>query len=333
MSRLLSGTGLGLIAMALLTGGCSSKSPALFVDLDRIEAQSPPIPPSAFVTQGLMGMAGQASELPGLPAQITLSDDSKALSQEAWSEVQASRERLFQDLKTKLGRSYLAEVQSLRDEKREELEKKHEARLEKAWNEIRIKFEKLSAQTGPLVHRLSWLSGFPDPDPGSRRKSTSDKLRQGELDEAAALRKQISALEAQYRLEVKSLLKGLEADKDSTLISLIEQEKREDANLLRQAEAEAKRRAAQALSAISESAFSPEGSLPAQPPVKVQGPDVRAKSPTDWSSSPRSPWPLRDRLKDEAMIYIRLKGGKVASTPKGAQDVTKEFLAWRRSRN
>lgn len=268
----------------------------------------------------------------GLPAQITLSDDSRELSRQAWDEVQASRDRLYQDLKAKLSRSYLAEVRGLREDKRKELEEAHIRSLDSAWKGIREKFDDLSKKTGPMNYRLSWLSGFPDPDPSSRRRSVSDKLRQAELDEAAKIRTRVKELEDQYRLEVRSLLAGLQAEKDSALNRMTEEENRQDADLVRQADAEAKRRAAQALSAIAETDFQPQGILPAQPSIRVQDPGVKATSATDWSSESRSPWPLNERLKDEAMIYIRLQGGIFSPGPEGARDVTREFMAWRRSR-
>ena len=333
MPRPLPGISLGLCAAALLAGGCSVDKPqALFVDLDRLEALAPPAPAGIFSTPGLQGLKASSGSLAALPEQITLSEDSRALSQEAWREVQASREKLFQDLKRKLTLTYLSEVQGLRDEKRLELAEREQERLEKVWLVIRSKFEALAAKTGPLTFRLSWLSGFPDPDPNSRRRSTQDQLRQAQLAESAELRKQIKGLEDAYRDEVKALLANLAAESDSALAKVIEEEKLQDGDLIRQAEAEARRRAAQALSAISESAFTPESSLPAQPAALAQGAAAQAKRPQDWRSESRSPWPLRARLKDEAMIFVRLQGGTWSSTSKGAKDATQEFLKWRRSR-
>jgi len=328
-----SGISLGLAAMAVLGGGCSGPKPErLYVNLAALESQIQSPPGPGFRTLGQKGLPSASSELPGLPAQITLSDDSRELSKEAWDEVQASRDRLYKDLKAKLTRSYLAEVRGLREEKRKDLEAAHAKKLDLAWEGIRQKFDGLSKQTGPLMYRLSWLSGFPDPDPSSRRRSVSDKLRQAELEEAAGIRAKIKGLEDQYRLEVKSLLASIQTERDSILNTLMEEESRQDAGLVRQADAEAKRRAAQALSAIAETDFQPQGVLPAQPSLSVQDPGIKAKPATDWDSAPRSPWPLNARLKDEAMIYIRLQGGVFSPTSEGARDVTREFLAWRRSR-
>lgn len=333
MSRLLPGISLGFCASVFLAGGCSvNKPPLLFVDLDKIEALSPAMPPGSFTTQGLKGLKASSGALAALPEQITLSEDSRALSQDAWREVQASRERLFQDLKKKLTLTYLAEVQGLRDERRLELAQKELEKLDKVWEQIRIKFEAMAAKTGPLTYRLSWLSGFPDPDPRSRRRSFVDDQRKAQLEESAAIRKEIQELETVFRQEVRALLTNLEAEKDSALAQVIEQENLQDADLARQAETEARRRAAQVLSAISESAFTPEGSLPAQPAVAAQGASAQAKRPQDWQSPARSPWPLRARLKDEAMIFVRLQGGAWSATSKGAKDSTQEFLEWRRSR-
>jgi len=333
MKLLPSGICLGLAATAVLGGGCSGSRPErLYVNLSAAASQIQDQPGQAFRTFGQKGLPGVAAELPGLPAQITLSDDSRELSREAWDEVQASRDRLYQDLKAKLTSSYLAEVRGLREEKRMDLEEAHAKKLDSAWEGIRKKFDELSKQTGPLMYRLSWLSGFPDPDPSSRRRSLSDKLRQAELEEAAKIRTKIKELEDHYRLEVRSILAGIQAEKDSVLNRLVEEENRQDADLVRQADAEAKRRAAQALSAIAESDFQPQGVLPSQPALKVQDPGVKPKPATDWDSPPRSPWPLNARLKDEAMIYIRLQGGVFSPTAQGAKDVTQEFLAWRRSR-
>lgn len=333
MQRLLPRLSLGLCATALLAGGCSvNKPPLLFVDLDRLEAIAPAVPSDGFATRGLKGLKAISGSMAALPEQITLSEDSRALSQEAWREVQASREKLFQDLKRKLTLTYLSEVQGLRDEKRLELAEKELEKLERVWEVIRGKFEILAAKTGPLTYRLSWLAGFPDPDPNSRRRSLVDELRKAQLEESAELRKQIKALEDSYRAEVRALLANLEADNESALAQVIEQEKLQDGDLIRQAETEARRRAAQVLSAISESAFTPESSLPAQPASLAQGAAAQAKRPQDWRSEYRSPWPLRARLKDEAMIFVRLQGGAWSPTAKGAKDATQEFLKWRRSR-
>lgn len=333
MKLLPSGISLGLAAIAVLGGGCSGPKPEkLYINLSAAASQIPAPSGPGFRTFGQKGMPSASSQLPGLPAQITLSDDSRELSKEAWDEVQASRDRLYQDLKAKLTRSYLAEVRGLREERRKDLEEAHAKKLDLAWEAIRGKFDELSKQTGPMMHRLSWLSGFPDPDPSSRRRSASDKLKQSELEEAATIRGKIKELEERYRLEVKSLLAGVQADKDSVLNRLLEEEGRQDAGLVRQADAEARRRAAQALSAIAETDFQPRGVLPAQPALTAVDPGIKARPATDWAAPPRSPWPLSERLRDEAMIYIRLQGGVTSPTPDGARDVTQEFLAWRRSR-
>lgn len=333
MSRPLPGIILGLCASVLLAGGCSvSKPDLIFVDLDKIEALSPAAPVGTFATQGLKGLKASTGSLAALPEQITLTEDSRALSQEAWREVQASREKLFDDLKKKLTLTYLSEVQGLRDEKRRELAEKEVEKLEKVWDQIRAKFEALARKTGPLNYRLSWLSGFPDPDPNSRRRVFGNEMRQAQLEESAKIRTEIRALEAAYREEVRALLATVAADNDAALAQIIEQEKLQDGDLIRQAETEARRRAAQVLSAISESAFTPESSLPAQPAALASGVGAQPKRPQDWSSEFRSPWPLRARLKDQAMIFVRLQGGTWSSTSKGAKDATQEFLEWRRSR-
>ncbi len=333
MSSPLPGIILGFCATVLLAGGCAvSKPPLMFVDLNRLEALSTPAPHGVFATQGLKGLKASSGLLPALPEQVTLSEDSRALSQEAWREVQASREKLFEDLKKKLTLTYLSEVQGLRDEKRRELAEREIEKLEKVWEVIREKFEVLASKTGPLNYRLSWLAGFPDPDPNSRRRVFSNEMRQAQLEESAEIRKEILKLEAAYRDEVKGLLASLAAENDAALAQVIEQEKLQDRDLVRQAETEARRRAAQALSAISESAFTPESSLPAQPAASAQGVAAEAKRPLDWRSEFRSPWPLRARLKDEAMIFVRLQGGSWSSSAKGAKDATEEFLEWRSSR-
>jgi hypothetical protein len=54
-------------------------------------------------------------------------------------------------------------------------------------------------------------------------------------------------------------------------------------------------------------------------------PSRAVKRDEDWTQTP-------DRLREEAVLFAKLKGGRLSDGRAGAQDMTVEFLAWRRGR-
>lgn len=317
-----------LLACAPFLAGCGEPDE---VWIDTSQALVPEPPPLAATAPALPAIPGARNELPPIEKQSLVASDVRSLTRAALEKARASQENLFQELRDRLAETYRAELEGVRQQTIIEVIKQYDEDLTKAFEDIRARFEAHALEIGPLVHRLSWLAGFPDPDPRNRRNPRGTYIEKKEAEEAAKIRPEIDRLRAEYRAEVEEILSRLALDLRADLESLAEEAGDKDREALLRAEREAREQASVGLARLEESAFDARKVLEAVPGVVVEREPVPAKPAEVWRAQNRDLYPQEERLKSEALIFARSRGWRLSTMKRGVPDRTQEFLEWRKS--
>lgn len=320
-----------LILWTVLLGaaGCGPRPETVWIDLSRVpvpdESAYRPLPSGTPTPVPSDELAIEAQ-----PARRVFSGGGEATAEYALEAVKRNQQRALEQLMVRLRRSALAEVSALEREREAELDQSYAANLDSAFDGIQAEFERYASKAGPRWRELAWRAGFPDPDPASKRPPRRPtRNAQENFDRARELRGELRALSADYRSSVTQSLDELEATLRKQRTGLAA----EMAQLRAEREAEAIRQARQIVDAsvadLEQSLINPNATLwPTIGSVaKLEGVPAPPKPVLPRSS----PDPHRPKwLKDQASLFARMEGYRLADEPGRARNATEEFLEWRK---
>ncbi len=247
-------------------------------------------------------------------------------------EVEAAQEASLAKLRRKLSEVYRREADRFARAQIRALGDPYKNALESLYPAYRKKFEAYAEKRSYPAARLAFAVGGKDPNKEDEAPPPGlTPLAKYFYDQASAARKEIKALDAQFKIVEDELLANVDASgSDAKAATLAAIEANRDA-LNRQALAEATLpTGASGREAIRLSlARSGVATVPAVGARSVTVPAVAAPPPAPRVESPQALVDARARLLGEARIWASLKG--VRLDPKG-RDATAEFVRWKDSR-
>jgi hypothetical protein len=243
--------------------------------------------------------------------------------------MKKSEDQAVLELTRRLRETYLVEVRRIEQERLADLDPTKKAYTKVVFDRIRQIFDAYANKRGPLVIRLSFLVGFPDPDPASTRVPDSSRpLQKKRFDESKRLREQIVLLDKQYDASVVNELNSLRESNEEAFTRLkvdIEElrskaeqqaidEARKQINTNRD---EVRSLIIDSPSVVLESVGKKKVAFaPASKPKMLKTPAVNLSDG-------------REEIKVDLDIWMAQKGYVLGSREKGV-DVTLEFILWRK---
>jgi hypothetical protein len=278
------------------------------------------------------GLAPLSGSLEPIAERQIVTEDAAQQVRLAIAKIIEDQQELFADLRKRLYDQLAAEI-------RVEGNAKRDAMIAAYQEQVAIGLDKLSQMladhakiVGPKWHRLAWLSGFPDPDPLSRRRAREgDFIAEQRLAEAKRLREEIKLLQADFDARSKSILDdlrdGLRVDEAVLADDIAEQ--------IEAAKTEADRQAQEAAVAavkdVEQSALDLDNRVEAVPGKTSTTPAISGAPAERWTN-PAASFADRERLQALARVFAAAHGWKLAEKPAGATDRTKEFNDWLKKR-
>ncbi len=317
------------LAIALWSAGCSTGSPLIYVDLDAVPNASLESPRRASVA------------VPPFPAPVDLALAEPARLELEFLEVRASMQQRIE--------AYLDQIRDAESERRREMVRiassermaaerrtairEYEAfaveSFTAAMARLRERLVAYGDEVGPKLVQTVNLGYHPEPETwgeppqGAVAKERFESARQlwMEIQEARRLYDRDAGLIlAQHYEESDAFL----TERLAELEGRRELQERQIDLSGSLATAETIRSGAEALRTTPpplRAADRPQPSLPGPEGVKTR----RMPAEEDWSLS-------QGRLREEAALFAKLRGGRIADRPEGARDMTEEFIVWRTGR-
>lgn len=318
-------TSLAVIAIvALGISGCARDPELVWVDLSETEPES-----TRFVRVPTRpGLQPEGGSLEAMPEQSLAIGDSEETIRLAIAQIKEDQQLLFLDLKEKLFEQLRAEVRTANNSQREQVIAEYQAAFAEALEEISVMFASHAEIVGQKWHRLSWLAGFPDPDPRSRRiPREGDHIGEQRIDEAKRLREEIALLEEQFRAQTDEILNSLRDGLRADVAAIADELETEIAKARDQADAQAREASLKAIQDVDESALNLEEKLPALPGTTTVPRAVPGTRAETWSTQETN-FSRKQQLRSLARLYAASVGAKLAESPQGAADHTQEFWNW-----
>lgn len=324
-----------LLGIALIGLGCQAAHKRVYVDMEAVLAGykfSPlpyerlPKPPS--------GSPASTVSIPAVPGRTIVVQGSS--QSKANATLQENRQEAVRQLTRILAKRYTREVEAEGAELIRGLEPKKLRAMEAARGRILEAFNAYAQKRGVRLAQLTSLVGFPDPNPTSAPPSQSiPAFAKARLQEAADLRIQIRELDRAYEAELGDILASVGREYDVNLTDVrAEIEARRVAGLGR-AEREAMAEAASTYKALAPLLMgSTQMTLAPQPAESVTLPAV--SGPEKAPEVRQQSLSLQQRkaiLKSQALMWAGLRGYELSPTPGGAEDLTLEFIGWRKEQN
>lgn len=324
------------LAAILLSGlGCqATPHKRVYVDLEAVLAsykasplpsKPPPRPPG--------GLPAKTVGLPPVPGKtIIVEGTTTAQAQRLLDE---NRRKAVRELTRLLAQRYVREVERAGAERIRALEPGRQTAMERAEQLLRAEFEAYADKRGDRVARLTSIVGFPDPNPLSLPPSQPvPAFVQRSLDEAAALRKEIHALDEAYDARAGEILAQVGKQYDVDLTSERVAIERDRAAALARAEQEATNEATETYKALAPLLMGSAGiNLPGQPGQSVTLPAVPPPSAApDVRERTLSLQERRTILTSQLQIWLALNRYELADRPQGDNDATAQFVRWRQER-
>lgn len=326
-----------LLFVGLICAGCSSRQPAVFVDLGEIEA-SPP----AAVSQSGPEVAPSLIAVPEYQASVrpfsgNLEEQDGPLERlvAARADLEENRVRALRSLEDRLFRSYQRDLDGLAAEQALEWAEWVDEVTHRADADLRARFEQYGFANGPLLARVAFLTRFPLPDvmalPNPPAEHVWARMRVEEARFKFALMK---SLEEGYRQDVERIEWWMEEQLDAKRLaqsvqmteqtSMYQERARSEAGVAFQSTAE------DFESRLAESSVLPFRALPSKAiSLESASPPTVPRWGQDPVTSQRDP---REELDHDLRIWARLRGFRLVSSPREGRNATTEFLEWRKSR-
>lgn len=316
------------LAIALWSAGCSTGSPLIYVDLDAV--------PEATIE----APAPRTLSLPPFPARVEVALPSVDRLDTEFQDVREAMQGRIE--------AYLGEIRDAESERRREMvriattermaaERRAAVRAYEAFAvesfgvamaRLRDRLVAYGEEVGPLLVQTVNVGYHPEPETWG--EAPTNPVAREHYETARRLWTEIREARRRYDRDADAIIAQHYEESDAFLTERLaeiesrrELQERQVGLLGGLATAETIRGEAQALSA----APPPErGTRPA--PASVTPPAAGARAvPRDeaWTQT-------RERLREEVALFAKLRGGRLSDRPTGAQDMTKEFMAWRAGR-
>lgn len=316
-----------VLVLGLATSlGCAPRPERVSIDLSAVprpQVEAPPIRSTVIEP----GPGPVVAKLPDLPARNVFVGSGQELAERAVAEARKNQEAAYRQALEQLRAAYRAEATSEQNDLLSSRRRLFEARYKGVYEALRTLFEEHADKVGPLWTRLSVLRGFPVPPGKARPTAEATFFGRDENKEAEELKKQIAALDLEYRTEVGRRVEALRHEwrgihtelEAGRIVALDAAEQR--------AIDDARKLVTDILKGLEQSMIKDVQRLPAIPgaTVRIDGLSVRQPQFPDRQSVV---WAERDRLKRRAGLFARVSGYRLVDAAPGVKDVTKEFLEW-----
>jgi hypothetical protein len=322
------------LGLALMGLGCQAPHKRVYVDFDAVLAgyRSVPLPAGKLPTPP----AGEPAATLSLPRvegrTIVVQGGTESKANAA---LELNRQEAVRQLTRILAKRYTREVDLEGAELIRGLEPLKLKAMEAARERILTAFRAYAEKRGVRLAQLTSIVGFPDPNPESLPPSQSiPAFARKRLQDAAELRKEISQLDAEYSHDLNDILASVGREYDVNLTDVrLDIEKRRIAGLDR-AEREAMAEAASTYKSLVPLLMgNTEMRLSGQPAESVRLPPVPApaRAPAVHQQT-HSMDQRRAILKSQLNMWASLNRYEISESPRGASDLTTQFVAWRRER-
>lgn len=278
-------------------------------------------------------VASTQTVVPGRPARA-LRDPSNTGGLDIRGLILQEQERAYQALLRRLRGYYDQEAERFEKEQLRALDQESRKAYGVAGELIRAAFEDYASDRAPQVARLALLAGWPDPDPKSTT-STEDlrPLAKQRLEEMEAIRKSLTALEAQFDRQVSAILAAVEDQTGVEAAAIRLKIELQRADMDRRANTEAQSQVRRQVSDLGLRLIAPAPvAVAGSPPHRkvVAGMPSPKPGPEIVSTGVLSTLDDRRRiLQQELSIWAGIH--RYAIVSEGAPDATQEFIRWRES--
>lgn len=252
-------------------------------------------------------------------------------------EILEAQRKASQSLTRQLLSFYDRLAQKFAKDERKRLGDTYRSAYESVNPQIRQRFEIYAEARCPVMIRLAFLVGWPDPDPDSLLKpdESTRPVAVQRLNEAKQLRDKLRNFDLDYKKDVQSLLDKAESEANQeqteALLRIAKMADELRAQAIKEAESQVKLKPAElGLRMTSNEPIS----FPAIPEKKIVLPESE-KLPAPpkvqsrmWSLSPEGRLEL---LNKQLLIWSKVNGYELAKRRSDGRDATKEFIRWRKN--
>lgn len=319
------------LLLALIVAGCAPPSQSVRVDLDRIPVSRLPETTDFKTPEPPAPSPEIRVQIPGLKQDV-LEDPSHANQESVAKTIENQQRTARTELEKRLRAVYAEEVRLFQLQVNRDLDRGRPAAYEEANERISERFQRYADEWSPLAAELYDIVGFPDPNPQSLPpKRALGNVAQGRYDRAAALRKQLAAVDAAYDEDKAAILREAQdklSVEEAKALTRVQE-------LADQLERKAKQEAfAQVQISVQDLGLQLADSQPivlnATPSQSVQIPAERPLPPAPQVPSSDIPNSLKDqRARMERDLQIWLQVNRYRLDP-NARDATAEFEQWRK---
>lgn len=323
----------GLVSLILFSG-CSAPKPAVFVRMESIEQTvSSELAPGSFIAPEVGPTKGAefSTSIEKLNARPLGFGKAGEMLAEAKGIIEDSRDYALRDLRGRLYRGYLREIDQTENEWMQALGDRRNARLTALTQSLRTLFlDYAEKRTMPLAEK-AFLIGHPDFDPKGSKPIESPRFQQDIPKRVDALRKTISDLDRQYEAKRDQLLNQDQATDARDIADLRVRLVRLQVDADRRAEEEAREQFKVRSSDFDRLlANAPGLELPATPgastTVQVPAPSIR-RVPEDGKLENV---PAYAQLRAQVEIWATTFGYTLTEDREHGRDATEEFRTWRK---
>jgi hypothetical protein len=311
--------------------GCQAHSKAVRVDMDRIYASLASFPTVVQTTPGVSPDGAQQVVLQTMAAgtEFRALNSDEAFEQ-AVAAIEEQRKIAFREVSRELRRASDAEIDRWARRERIRLTDESREHIRQALQEIEIAFQEYALRRGPPVVRLSFLVGYPDPDPKSQAEIPENRpFLEQKLKEAPSLRRRIALLDAEFEELTAQIMDRAQEQTELDLTRFQVELARKRVDALERAEEQALRLIQQTPSLSPDAAGAFRIDIQTKPPVAetLSGfPASQGVSVVIPGSLPQSI--SRQRVDSELNLWCAIQGYRLATPGEPAEDVTEEFIEW-----
>ncbi|MBS1716975.1 MAG: hypothetical protein JSS72_04500 [Armatimonadetes bacterium] len=318
-------------AIASLVCGCgkSTSQQVVFVDLDQIAPRQIQLPPAK--TLGAITVPGDPGiTLPALPAR-TVKNKINGSEVDISGFLEKRKQKVLKQLTRRLSNIYQSRLASAEAEQRQAMTAKQQEISLTYRARLRSLFDQYAEKRGPIVARLAFMVGFPEPrNRGQARPETKGAVAEQRRTEIRSLRAKLAQIEKDYKQGSATLI--LERQNALDLPSLEFSKAVEQARIKAdsEAQADAEKQVQLLLSDLQAPALkgseiqipaAPEARSGAIPGSTLPAVPIEGDSPQVFT---------KEDLRAELNIWLGINGYRLGKAGDGL-DKTKEFKEWRQT--
>lgn len=323
--------GTGILCLGVLLGalsGCATP-PKVWIDANAV-------PQDAVVVAGIdtprstqpSSSGAKTYTLPDSKPEFIRGSRAESLAREAQARLRQNRATALEQLRTDLLR--VARAQAARDARarREDAAQQWVAERDEVIAGILTLFEDYAKRRGDLLLDLSGRVGFPDTGRPPRTRGMLEEQIPLEEARVARLRQELRDLDQEFDAQSKGALAALAKRHSDADAALTQEAKQALARAEAQAESDARAAVNDALGNLDEGFSSLIRDLPGLPGLSASHGAPRTSGQNlDLPGGTRAKW-SREELQRSAKLFAESRGWVLSETPAGAQNKTKEFIAW-----